>query len=135
MKQIWLWLVALVGAYSWGRRQCQAAALPQPAPRRSRGLQALALFAAILEAWARIAPRRPRHAPRRAGRRVAGRLGGEAVASPPRPMGLPSGAGAVMPAAGTPATSQAKPQKAAEEIPPRGLALVGLSPRALPPLR
>jgi membrane protein len=125
MKRTWLWLVALLGAYLWGRRQQEPGPAPQPPPGRSRWLRAFAFAATILEAWARLAPRQHRRGRRLAGRRVAGRLGGEAVAAP---LGAPQEWRGTQPGAGpemAPAASPTRPEPAgtaSEEIPAGGVA-------------
>jgi membrane protein len=139
MKRIWLWLVAVWGAYLLGRRQCahtaapplgqrqsEHTAAPPPPDSRPRGLRTLALLAAILEVWARIVPRRRHRKPRPASRRVAGRLGGEAVvartADSWQPMPSQPGAAAVMPAASPPANAESQQAVPAEGIPSSALA-------------
>lgn len=125
MKRTWLWLVALLGAYLWGRRQQEPGPAPQPPRGRSRWLRALAFASAILEAWARLAPRRSSGSQRLTRRRMAGRLGGEAAAVPlgsaPEWRGTRPGAATEM----APAASPTRPEPAgtaSEEIPAGGVA-------------
>jgi membrane protein len=123
MKRIWLWLVAVLGAYFVGRRQAEGGEARPPSRRPSRALDrvvALAgALAGMLDAWARLVPRRPRRLPRLGGRRLSGRLGGEAAvvrAGTPKMPVDPLTTAAATPAVGTPRKAEA------QEIPPGGLA-------------